>query len=290
MVARERAFRPEGQHERHVQAYYDGATRYFIRWGRGIAAIHRGLWAPGVTDAKQATETIHHLAADALRPGLEGASDPHVLDLGCGVGQTSMSLSDLLDARATGVTLSAEQVRIARQRAAALGYEDRCRFEQASYLELPDVGEAHGAIAIESFVHGDDPARFFREAARVLAPGARLIITDDVLGARAHEPGAAPVLERFCRGWRVSSLLSPDEIDGHARAAGFELEENRDLTDWIWLGRARDRALRVLSRTLGWIRPLERWSVWSSWIGGDAHQEGLEKRYLEYRFLVWRRA
>lgn len=289
MLARDRTAHASQGTRNRVEAYYDGATRYFIRWGRGAPAIHRGLWRPGVTDPIEATETIHHLAAEALKPGLEGIDTPHLIDLGCGVGATAMHLSELLGARVTGITMSAEQVRIARARAAAHGHEASCRFQKANFLSLPDVGPAHGAVAIESFVHGDDPSRFFLEAARALEPGARLVLTDDVLGPEADDPRAENALARFRRGWRVSSLLSPAEIGRHAHAAGFEAEESRDLTPWIRLGRKRDRALRALSRTLGWARPLERWPVWASWIGGDAHQEGLERRWLEYRFLVFRK-
>ncbi|MDF7673971.1 cyclopropane-fatty-acyl-phospholipid synthase [Acetobacteraceae bacterium ESL0709] len=70
-----------------------------------------------------------HIAAKLCleRPGLE------VLDIGCGWGGMALTLARDYGARVTGITLSVEQLSVARQRAEAAGLEDRVHFELMDY-------------------------------------------------------------------------------------------------------------------------------------------------------------
>ncbi|MCX2560156.1 cyclopropane-fatty-acyl-phospholipid synthase [Acetobacter farinalis] len=73
-----------------------------------------------------------HIAAKLLlnRPGLE------VLDIGCGWGGMALTLARDYGAIVTGITLSEEQLTIARRRAQEEGLEGRVRFEMLDYRNL----------------------------------------------------------------------------------------------------------------------------------------------------------
>lgn len=80
----------------------------------------------GLDEAQEAKK--RHIAAKLdLRDG------QHVLDIGCGYGGMALSLARAADVRVTGITLSKEQLRIARERVAAEGLEDRVHFRLADY-------------------------------------------------------------------------------------------------------------------------------------------------------------
>ena len=163
---------------------------------------------------------------------------------------------------------------------------------EADYLHLPDsVPPADVALAIESFVHAPDGAAFFAACAALVRPGGVLVICDDVRQVRAapadDDPGRDAV-ERFCRGWRVNTLLTGAEMDGLAAGAGFALESAVDLTPWLALRRPRDRALAALRLPLAWLeRHSERAA---SLAGGAALHQCLVNGWIAYELRVFRRA
>ena len=262
-----------------VRHYYDANTWKFLLTG-SHRAIHRELWGPGVTSAAEAVHHTHELVLDQL-----GAEDHRVLDLGCGVGTASLFLARRRPVDVVGVSISPEQVRLARRfagRSAERGdpLEGTVRFEVADFTDLPDdLAGFDLAFAIEAFVHAGSAAEFFRNAARALRPGGALVVVDDVLTGDS----TGTRLDDFRAGWRVSSLLTVREAGRLAAEAGLELEESRDLSSLQRLGRPRDRLVRAALPVLG---RLQGRSVWAgSMVGGDAlqrlHRDGL----LEYRLL-----
>jgi cyclopropane-fatty-acyl-phospholipid synthase len=69
-----------------------------------------------------------HIAAKLLlKPG------QRVLDIGCGWGGMALYLAQVADVEVLGVTLAEEQLKLARERAEALGLSDRVRFELQDY-------------------------------------------------------------------------------------------------------------------------------------------------------------
>lgn len=261
-----------------VRHYYDANTWKFLLTG-SQRAIHRELWGPGVTTAAEAVHHTHDLVLDQL------GDARRVLDLGCGVGTASLYLARRRPVDVVGVSISPEQVRLARrfaQRFAERGdpLEGTVRFEVADFTDLPDdLAGFDLAFAIEAFVHAGSAAEFFRNAARALRPGGVLVVVDDVLSGDSTDAR----LDDFRAGWRVSSLLPVPEAERLAAEAGLELEESRDLSSLQRLGRPRDRLVRAALPVLG---RLQGRSVWAgSMVGGDAlqrlHRDGL----LEYRLL-----
>jgi cyclopropane-fatty-acyl-phospholipid synthase len=107
-----------------------------------------------------------HIAAKLClgRPGLS------VLDIGCGWGGLALHLAREHGAQVLGVTLSAEQLQVARDRAAAEALADRVRFELLDYRA---VGEKFDRIvSVGMFEHVGIPnyEKFFRTVAACLKP------------------------------------------------------------------------------------------------------------------------
>ncbi|HHO50409.1 MAG TPA: class I SAM-dependent methyltransferase [Deltaproteobacteria bacterium] len=267
-----------------VAAYYEQNTRMFLRFGRtgDIGAIHRELWAPGVGTVAEAVDHAHVL----IGAQLPEIASPRILDLGCGVGGSLCQL--LLQRRGEGVglTISPTQAGLARQRAEAAGLADRCTFLCGDFTDPPKLEPFDLAFAIESFVHGPDPARFFQAAAGLLRPGGRLVVIDDVLSP-SPPPEAARHLDAFRRGWRVSSLEPPDALRQHAEQAGLTCVGDQDLTPWLRLWRWRDRAVAVAVVGLGWL-PIPH-PYWASLTGGHALQVCLSRGWLTYRMVLFER-
>jgi len=234
-----------------VRHYYDRHTRSFIRFGQGgrAGAIHRAVWGPGVHTRQQAFHYVDDRIAELARRLPAASGMPHLVDLGCGVGTSLCYLAERLPIRGTGITLSSLQARLAAQRIRDAQLANRVTCIEGDYCTIPpSVEPADLAFAIESFVHGPAPGPALAAWARLIRPGGVLVICDDFRRSSNSE-AAARAVDRFRRGWRINTLLSRDELQACARAAGFEHESSVDLSAALEIRRARDRVLTRLGRS-----------------------------------------
>jgi SAM-dependent methyltransferase len=271
-----------------IKAYYDRHTGAFLRYGQGGGAgvIHRAVWGPGVATREQAFHYVDDVIADRAR-SLPFSAPLHIVDLGCGVGATLVHLAAHLPGmRGTGVTLSPLQAQMAADRIRAAGLADRITCIEGDYTNVrADLAPADLAYAVESFVHGSSPGRFFAECARLVRPGGMLIIVDDFRRADGTDR-ASRAIGRFCRGWRINTLLDHDELQMLASHAGFAHEWTRDLTPMLEIGRGRDRAIAMMTPVLEWLGAAGRFGYLT---GGSALQECLARGWIGYDFSVFRR-
>jgi SAM-dependent methyltransferase len=272
-----------------VRRYYDRHTPAFVLFGQRASdgAIHRAIWGPGVARRRQAFRYVEDRLVELIRQLPPRFDASRVVDLGCGVGASLCYLAEALPLSGTGVTLSPVQVRLAERRIREAGLSERIRCIEADYCDLPvDVGTADLAYAIESFVHGPSPARFFAQCARVVRPGGVLVICDDFRRS-ANDAVATRTIERFCKGWHVNTLLEPADLHSLARAAGFEHESTVDLSPYLEIRRMRDRVGQLLFRLFGSIQPIARRFDYLS--GGIALQMCLERGWIGYDLTRFRR-
>ncbi|QSB13393.1 class I SAM-dependent methyltransferase [Natronosporangium hydrolyticum] len=241
----------------------------------------------------EAADTVNRLVLERLQGHLP-PDGGRLLDLGCGVGATMVRLAQATQAQVTGVTISRVQAEVGEKRLATAGVADRCEIICLDFAELPTEPRYHAMVGIESIVHSPSVADLVMTLASRLHPGGRLILCDD--WATDKDRGVAArerCLAQFRAGWRIGSLHTVAEFAGLAERAGLRLREDLDLTSYLRLGRPRDRLVNV---ALGAVRALPRVRdrvvdipFWANMIGGSALQQGLSRRWLEYRLLLLER-
>jgi tocopherol O-methyltransferase len=130
---------------------------------------------------------------------------------------------------------------------------ERTKFVQADYLEMPFADGSFDVVwALESVCHTDRKAAFFREAARVLRPGGRLVLLDLMRRERPFSAENEAFVQSFLHDWAIPDLDTPGEHAAHAEAVGFSKIGLTDFTDgvrvsfrnvhdmsrrWLWAGR-----------------------------------------------------
>ena len=124
-----------------------------------------------------------HIAAKlALSPG------QHVLDIGCGWGGTALFLNRVAGVKVTGVTLSEEQLKVARERAEAAGVSDQVKFELIDYRHVDGQFDRIVSIGMFEHVGAAHYEEFFGKCRDLLKPdGVMLLHTIGKLG-RATTP------------------------------------------------------------------------------------------------------
>ncbi len=101
-----------------------------------------------------------------IEPGQE------VLEVGCGVGQTSVLLAVRYGCRVVGVDLSPGMLEFARERARQQAVSDRTEFRLGDIVDLPFEDDRFDVVFGESVtVFAPDHLGAIREYARVLRPG-----------------------------------------------------------------------------------------------------------------------
>ncbi|SDX15243.1 glucans biosynthesis glucosyltransferase MdoH [Roseicitreum antarcticum] len=276
-----------------IAAYYDASTRRFLKLGGSGAAlaIHRPLWAPGIADAEAAAAHVNTLVARAAEDAL-GRPPERVRDLGCGVGGTLLQLATRWpQAELSGLTLSAEQVRLAERHVAARGMASRIRVLRSDFGLPTTLPRADLVIAIESHVHADSAAGFLRSAHAHIASGGVLVIIDDMLAhpVSALDYRAARLVAAFRRGWRLGHVTPAQGLVAAAEGMGYRLLDQTDLSPMLRLNRWRDQALRLagpMADTLG----LARVPLFANMIGGNALTQAHRAGIMSYRLVVLREA
>ncbi len=184
------------------------------------------------TDIKPVDEfhTGGIVATEHLLSKLDIRHGQRILDLGSGLGGTARLIAEHTGAEVIGIDLTPEFVDVANALSERVRLADSTCFLTASAtdLPLPDNSFDH-AIMIHVGMNIADKRRVFAETARVLRPGGHFGLFEIMQGDNP-EPLAFPL--PWALKSETSFLATPESYQVAAQAAGFELVDEEDRTDF----------------------------------------------------------
>ncbi|MCX7594500.1 MAG: methyltransferase domain-containing protein [Fischerella sp.] len=215
---------------KQIQQFYDASSGLWEEvWGEHM---HHGYYGADGTEKKDRRQAQIDLIEEVLQ-WADVQQAENVLDVGCGIGGSSLYLAEKFHARATGITLSPVQATRAKQRAEELGLSNRTNFQVADALSMPFADRSFDLVwSLESGEHMPDKVKFMQECDRVLKPGGTLVIvtwchrpTNDSPLTDNEQQHLAKIYRVYC----LPYVISLPEYEAIARQLGLE---NIRTADW----------------------------------------------------------
>lgn len=235
-------------HARHQRSYpksagsYDEALLYFRdnyvdTMQRMFAAVsqlygerwneffHFAIFDPPSLSWDDAFARTH----DRYLSAIHVQSAKSVLELACGRGRLTNLIAERCKGRVTGVDISEAQLAKAKQHK-----RKNLRFLHHDIMHIDELGERFdAAIYLDAACYLPDKRAAAARIAKVLEPGARLLLVDWCRAPGTTALQEELVLRPFMHDWAISSLASADEWSEHLDDAGLRVLEVDDLNDRV---------------------------------------------------------
>lgn len=199
-------------------------------------------------EANPVTQLEYENTIDVLETHLPATG--RVLDAGGGPGRYSIWLAEH-GYTVEHLDVSAEQVRLAREKAAEHGVSDRVTCQQGDIRDLPFDDAQFDAVCclggpLSHVVDSDERARVASELARVATADAPVFVSvigrltalrDGIRHTLDEHPGTLPEIARTgdytqelldehgSEGWAECHFFRADELEALLESAGFEVEQ-----------------------------------------------------------------
>ena len=215
-----------------IQTFYDSSSALWEQvWGEHM---HHGFYKSGEGADKDRRQAQIDLIEELLSWSKVKEFKGKILDLGCGIGGSSLYLAQKFPAsHVIGITLSPVQVQRATARAKAAGLESRTSFQVADALTMPFEGDRFDLIwSLESGEHMADKSRFLAECLRVLKPNGKLIFATWChrdTRPKALTKNERQHLDRIYDVYCLPYVIALPEYEAIARDLGYQ---NLHSDDW----------------------------------------------------------
>ncbi|MGW4807761.1 class I SAM-dependent methyltransferase [Kitasatospora sp. NPDC004272] len=245
-----------------ISHHYDVGNDFY-RLVLGSTMVYScAYWEPAAKSLEDAQAAKLDLICRklGLRPGMR------LLDVGCGWGSLVLHAARHYGVTAVGVSISTEQVELARRRVAEAGLADRIDIRLQDYREVPDGPfDAVSSVGMAEHVGSAQYLVYARRLYELLAPGGRLL--NHQIARRPLPPGEeyrlSPFIDRYV--FPDGELSPVGTTVSRLEEAGFEVRDvealrehyGRTLREWVanleahWpeavalVGRGRARVWRL---------------------------------------------
>jgi cyclopropane-fatty-acyl-phospholipid synthase len=176
-------------------------------------------------------------------------SGQRVLDIGCGWGGMALYLHRHYGVEVLGVTLSEEQLALARERAAAAGVADKVKFELLDYRRVEGTFDRIVSVGMFEHVGAAHYGEFFGQARRLLKPDGVMLL--HTIGRFDMPSAGDPFADKYIfPGYHLPNLSEMVSASEKWRLIAADVETLRlhyAYTLRHWMQRTRDHKAEIVA-------------------------------------------
>lgn len=244
-----------GSLDKVIHYYNESEDGYRDVWNLDDAhQLNLGLWEKGTNNLGTAMKNLNDQLANAS--GIGKGSE--VLDIGCGVGGTSIYISETTGGNCTGLNINSRQLNLAKEYSRKSTALNRISFCKGDYHNLPfeDTTFDH-VLAIETLSHAVDIDAVFSEVSRVLRKGGTFVFAEALRSKKELDIEESKALyDRAFMGCQVDHLYHPDELKQTLEDVDFDVNEVRDWSGLAWPSVKRLKRISYLSKLYNFWKEL----------------------------------
>jgi tocopherol O-methyltransferase len=165
---------------------------------------------------------------------IELNSGSKILDVGCGMGGSSIYLATHFSADVTGITLSQKQVAIATQQCESQQIKNvRFKIEDALTLESFADNSFDVIWSLESCEQFFDKYLFIQQAFRVLKPGGKLMLTTWCSDRDEYVGEDAKSYKKLCLAFDLPYMPTIETYADLIKRGGFQVANKHDWSEQV---------------------------------------------------------
>src|ERR1700733_4666308 len=180
--------------------------------------IHHGYYLKGNEPNKIATQNLVEMLYKKSMIK-QGSS---VLDIGCGIGATSIWLAKIHKCKVTGITISPVQVEMAKILARRSKLTSNPKFFVSDANKLSTKKKYDALWSVEMISHLWNRDEFFKRCAKILRPKGKFVIADWFKEANLTDAQLKRYIQPIEKGMLVSLWTQKQYID-KLKASGLKL-------------------------------------------------------------------
>ncbi|MBT8220882.1 MAG: methyltransferase domain-containing protein [Bacteroidia bacterium] len=271
-----------------IEYYERCEVHYKMHWNLDESlALHYGYW-------DETTKSFHEALMNTnkkLASIAEVQTHDRLLDMGCGIGGSSIYLAKETGCECVGISLSEKQIQTATRMAHEFGVADECTFLVRDFTDTNFKDQSFDVVwAVESVCHANQKEKFIEEAWRLLKPGGRLILADFLQTKEDLNAREQYIMDNWALGWAVPFFETESQFKNLLKAQGFGIDYYENATDHIQRS-ARRLYLRFFP---GWVGAklyrlfnpgssvISMENVWTAYY----QYKGLQKGLWEYGIIL----
>lgn len=267
-----------------IHYHYDLSNDFYRLWLDRDMVYSCAYYETGTKDLDTAQQAkLRHLCRKLrLQPG------ERLLDVGCGWGGLARFAAREFGAQVHGITLSQEQLALARQRVAEEGLQDRVQLDYLDYRDLPGDGRFDKVVSVGMFEHVGHAnlALYFQTLFRAVKPGGLVMnhgITAKHTDGRPVGRGGGAFIDRY--------VFPHGELPHLATAVARMSEAGLEVVDVESLRLHYARTLRFWSERLeqnldeaARLVPERALRIWRLYLAGCAY--GFERGWINLHQIL----